>query len=178
MRTKNLEVPANENGHPQERGCRNTGVHHVGLYAKDPAASAAFYRDILGMQLVGGSGPEHPFGASAFVCSRPDEESHEIALLDNPTLAHVAFKVSSLKEFRSVYARVLERKIAIKFAYNHGVSFAFYFDDPDGHLIEVYWPTGRLDYRQPYLEPLDLTKSDEQLLAQVSGSAARRPWAA
>jgi catechol-2,3-dioxygenase len=32
------------------------------------------------------------------------------------------------------------RGIPIKFAFNHWVSFAFYFDDPDGHMIEVYWP--------------------------------------
>jgi len=136
------------------------------LYTKDPAASADFYRHILRMQLVGGSGPDYPYGASAFLSSRPDQESHEIALFENPAFAHVAFKVSSLEEFRSVYARVLERKIAVKFAFNHGVSFAFYFDDPDGHMIEVYWPTGALDYQQPYLEPLDLTKSNEQLLEQ------------
>gem|GEM_PF-6555235 len=24
----------------------------------------------------------------------------------------------------------------------HHESFAFYFDDPDGNMIEVYWPTG------------------------------------
>jgi catechol-2,3-dioxygenase len=168
MNTSSLKVPTNENGHSQRCGCRNTGVHHVGLYAKDPAVSAAFYSDILGMQPVGGSGPEYPLGASAFVCSRPDEEPHEIALFANPTLAHLAFKVSSLEEFRSVYARVLDRNIAVKFAFNHGVSFAFYFDDPDGHMVEVYWPTGALDYRQPYAESLDLTKSDEQLLERVN----------
>ena len=38
-------------------GCRNTGIHHVGLRAKNPAASAEFYRDVLGMEIVGG---EHP----------------------------------------------------------------------------------------------------------------------
>jgi catechol-2,3-dioxygenase len=157
-----------ENGDSQRCACRNTGVHHVGLYAKDPAASAAFYCDILGMQVVGGSGPEHPLGSSAFVCSRPDQESHEIALLANRTSAHVAFKVSSLDELRSVYARVLERKIPVKFVFNHGVSFAFYFDDPDGNMIEVYWPTGDLSWRQPYAEPLDLTKSDEVLLEQLA----------
>jgi catechol 2,3-dioxygenase-like lactoylglutathione lyase family enzyme len=27
--------------------CQNTGVHHVGQYAKNPAASAEFYRDLL-----------------------------------------------------------------------------------------------------------------------------------
>ena len=148
--------------------CRNSGVHHVGLYARDPAATAEFYRNILGMQIVGGSGADHPFGASAFLCSRSDEESHEIALFANPLFAHVAFKVSSLAELRSFHARVVERQIPIKFAFNHGVSFAFYFDDPDGHLIEVYWPTGELDsYRQPYGEPLDLTQPDEVLLRQI-----------
>ena len=148
--------------------CRNRGVHHVGLHANDPAATAEFYRDILGMQIVGGSGADHPLGASAFLCSRPDEESHEIALFANPMFAHVAFKVSSLAELRSFHARVVERQIPIKFAFNHGVSFAFYFDDPDGHMIEVYWPTGELDsYRQPYGEPLDLTQPDEVLLRQI-----------
>ena len=155
-----------------KHSCRNTGVHHVGLHAKDPAATAEFYRSLLGMQIVGGSGPEHPVGASAFLSSRPDEESHEIALFANPIYAHVAFKVPSLAELRSLHARVVERKIPIKFTFNHGVSFAFYFDDPDGHMVEVYWPTGApQSYRQPHVEPLDLTQSDELLSEQ----AARGP---
>ncbi len=157
--------------------CRNTGVHHVGLYAKDLAATAEFYRDLLGMQIVGGSDADHPLGASAFLCSRPEEESHEIALFANAIYAHVAFKVASLAELRSVHARVVEKGLPIKFAFNHGVSLAFYFEDPDGHLIEIYWPTGALDaYRQPYAEPLDLTLSDEALLQQVGlTSAATAP---
>src|SRR5215472_1241104 len=153
--------------------CRNTGIHHVGLHAKEPAATAEFYRDMLGMQIVGGSGPDHPLGASAFLSSRPDQESHEIALFANPLFAHVAFKVSSLAELRAFHARVLEKQVPIKFAFNHGVSFAFYFDDPDGHTIEVYWPTGELDlYRQPHAEPLDLTQSDEVLLQRLVHASA------
>ena len=119
------------------------------------------------MQIVGGSGAGHPLGATAFLCSRSDEESHEVALFANPIFAHVAFKVSSLAELRSLHARVVEKRIPIKFAFNHGVSFAFYFEDPDGHLIEVYWPTGDLSHRQPIAEPLDLTQSDEVLLRQI-----------
>ena len=148
-------------------GCRNTGIHHVGLHVMNPAASAEFYRDVLGMTIVGGSDPDHPVGATAFLSSRPDEESHEIALFSNPALAHVAFKVSSLAELRSVYARVLERKIPIKFTANHRISFAFYFDDPDGNMIEVYWPTGDLSWGQPYAEPLDLSQPDETLLEKI-----------
>jgi len=151
------------------RGCRNTGIHHVGLRATNPAASAEFYRDVLGMRIVGGSAPDHPIGATAFLSSRPDEESHEIALFANPAFAHVAFKVPSLAELRSFYTRVVERNIPIKFLANHGVSFAFYFDDPDGNMIEVYWPTGELSRSlQPYMEPLDLSQPDEALLEKIA----------
>jgi quercetin dioxygenase-like cupin family protein/catechol 2,3-dioxygenase-like lactoylglutathione lyase family enzyme len=150
-------------------GCRNTGVHHVGLYASNPAVSAAFYKDVLGMEIIGGSSPDHPFGATAFLSSRPDEESHEIALFANPAFAHVAFKVSSLAELRSVHARILERKIPIKFAADHGVSFAFYFNDPDGNMVEVYWPTGHpANWLQPYMEPLDLSQPDGALLEKIT----------
>jgi catechol-2,3-dioxygenase len=151
-------------------GRQNTGIGHVGLRATNPAASAEFYRDVFGMEIVGGSTPDHPLGASAFVSSRPDEESHEIALVADPMFAHVAFKVSSLAEFRTFHARVVEKTIPIKFVVNHRVSFAFYFDDPDGNLIEVYWPTGDLSQRQPYIEPLDLSQPDEVLLEKITAT--------
>ena len=132
-----------------QTNCRNTGIHHVGLHATNPAASAEFYRDVLSMEIVGGSGADHPFGASAFLSSRPNEESHEVALFANPVYAHIAFKVSSLAELRSFHARIVGKSIPIKFTFNHGASFAFYFDDPDGKLIEVYWPTGATRLKQP-----------------------------
>jgi catechol-2,3-dioxygenase len=147
---------------------RNTGIGHVGLRATNLTASAEFYRDIFGMQITGGSTPDHPLGASVFLSSRPDQESHKIALFANPVYAHIAFKVSSLAELRCFHARVVEKKIPIKFVFNHHESFAFYFDDPDGNMIEVYWPTGDLSRRQPYAEPLDLSQPDEVLLQQLA----------
>jgi catechol-2,3-dioxygenase len=154
----------------KQAGRQDTGIHHVGLLATNPAASAEFYRDVLGMEIVGGSTPDHPLGATAFLSSRPDEESHEIALFANPTFAHIAFKVSSLAELRSFHARVVEKNIPIKFVFNHRVSFAFYFDDPDANMIEVYWPTGDLSWRQPHGEPLDLSQPDEVLLEKITAT--------
>jgi len=150
----------------KESHCSNTGVHHVGLYSKNPAVTAEFYRDVVGMQIVGGSSAEHPIGATAFLCSRPEEEGHEIALVANPEFRHVAFKVASLAELRSFYQRVCGRQIKVKLVFNHVSSLAFYFDDPDGNMIEVYWPTG-LEGRQPIAEPLDLTQSEEALRAKL-----------
>jgi catechol-2,3-dioxygenase len=147
---------------------QDTGIRHVGLHAANPAASAEFYRDVLGMEIVGGSTRDHPVGATAFLSSRPDEEAHEIALFANPKLAHIAFKVSSFAEFRSFHARVVEMNIPIKFVLNNGVSFSFYFDDPDGNMVEIYWATGDLSHGQPYSEPLDLSQPDEALLEKIT----------
>jgi catechol-2,3-dioxygenase len=145
---------------------QDTGIRHVGIHATNPAASAEFYRDVLGMEITGGSAPDHPLGATAFLSRRPDE-AHEIALVANPAHAHIAFKVSSLSELRSFHARVVEKNIPIKFVFNHRESFAFYFDDPDGNMIEVYWSTGELSWKQPQVEPLDLSQSDEVLLNNI-----------
>jgi catechol-2,3-dioxygenase len=57
-------------------------------------------------------------------------------------------------------------------ALNHGASLAFYFDDPEGHLVEVYWPTG-VACRPPYADPIDLTRSEEALRRDVAELAAR-----
>jgi catechol 2,3-dioxygenase-like lactoylglutathione lyase family enzyme len=167
MRTNmSEEKKKTETDGPSVGGCSNIGIHHVGLYAKDPTVTAEFYRDVMGMQIVGGSSADAPIGASAFLSSRPEEESHEIALFTNPEIRHVAFKVASLAELRSFYQRICARKLPVKMAANHGASLAFYFDDPDGNMIEVYWPTG-VKCRQPFIEPLDLTQREEALRATL-----------
>jgi catechol 2,3-dioxygenase-like lactoylglutathione lyase family enzyme len=99
------------NRSPAVFGRGDMGVRHVGLYARDPAATAEFYRDVMGMQIIGGSSADHPFGASAFLTSCPEEEAHELALFANQDFRHFAFRVASLAELRSFYDRVLDRKV-------------------------------------------------------------------
>ena len=164
------ESLAKEASAGNQAGRQDERIGHVGLHVTNPAASGEFYRDGFGMEMVGGSTPDHPVGATAFLSSRPHEEAHEIALFANPEFAHIAFKVSSLAELRSFQARVVEKNIPIKFTLNNGVSFAFYFDDPDGHMLEVYWPTGDLSHRQPFAEPLDLSQPDEALLGKLTAT--------
>jgi catechol-2,3-dioxygenase len=147
-------------------GSEMIGLCHVGMYARDPAALAEFYRDVMGMQIVGGTDESHPLGATAFLTSRPDEESHEIAIFSNPQFAHRAFKVASLAALKRFYNRIIARGVPIKLQFSHGVSIAFYFHDPEGNMIEVYWPTG-LECRQPNAQPIDLTKTEEELLEEL-----------
>lgn len=151
-----------------------SAVGHVGLYAKDPVALAKFYQAILGMTMTGGSRNNPDFGTTAFLSSRPEEETHEIIFFDNPHACHTAFKVRSLAELRDSYRHVVESGLSINASVNHGVSLAFYFDDPEGNEIEIYWPTG-LAYAsgQPYAHPIDLTLSEEALLQDVADLASR-----
>ena len=139
------------------------GLCHVGMYARNPAALAAFYRDVMGLQVVGGSDANHPLGASAFLSSRPDDESHEIAMFSNPEFVHQAFKVGSLAALKRFHRKIVGRGISIKFQFLHGVSIAFYFHDPESNMIEVYWPTG-LKHSQPCAQQIDLSKPEEELL--------------
>jgi catechol-2,3-dioxygenase len=112
------------------------GVRHVGLSARDPAALAEFYRDVLGLQVVGGSPANTPaFGATAFLSSHPAQESHDLAIVADPAFQHTAFKVRSLADLRALHQWVLGRGVPVKLALNHGASLAFYFDDSEGHLI-------------------------------------------
>jgi AraC-like DNA-binding protein/catechol 2,3-dioxygenase-like lactoylglutathione lyase family enzyme len=116
------------------------GVRHVGLSAQDPAALAEFYLDVLGLQVV--PTDTSALGATAFLSSHPAEQSLDLALFDNPAYQHTAFEVGSLADLRAFHQQVIGRGVLVKMALNHGVSLSFYFDDPEGHLIEVYWPTG------------------------------------
>jgi catechol-2,3-dioxygenase len=146
---------------------RFVGICHVGIGAKDPAALAAFYRDVMGMTVVGGSPAGHEqFGASAFLSSRPDDENHEIAIFADPYFKHTAFKVKTLAELRAFYREIRERGLPIKMQLNHGCSLAFYFDDPEGNMIEVYWPTNVHNW-QPYGDPIDLDASEDELRRDV-----------
>ena len=45
------------------------------------------------------------------------------------------------------------------------------FEDPEGHLLEVYWPTG-VPCRPRHGDPIDLTHSEEALRREVAEQAA------
>ncbi|HEV3259258.1 MAG TPA: VOC family protein [Gemmataceae bacterium] len=146
------------------------GVRHVGLTARDPAALAEFYRDVLGLQVV--PMDTAALGATAFLRSHPAEQSLDLALFANPALQHIAFEVRSLADLRAFHQRVIGRGVPVKMALNHGVSLSFYFDDPEGHLIEVYWPTG-VACRPRHGDPIGLTLAEEALRRDVAELAAR-----
>jgi catechol-2,3-dioxygenase len=146
------------------------GVGHVALSARDPATLSEFYRDVLGFQVVPTETSD--LGESAFLSSHPVDASVDLVLFANPAFQHTAFEVGSLADLRAFHERVLRRGVQVKMALNHGVSLSFYFDDPEGHLVEVYWSTG-IDCLARHGDPIDLTLPEEVLRRNVPELAAR-----
>ncbi|HXV41452.1 MAG TPA: VOC family protein [Anaerolineae bacterium] len=147
-----------------------TGLYHVGLHAKNPIQMAAFYRDVIGMQIV--SNVDVPSAQMIFLSSRPHEEAHELVFTSNPELAHVAFKVETLADLRAFYQHIVEKGLPIEAAFNHGASLAFYFRDLESNLIEIYWPTD-LASKQPDSYPIDLSLSETTLREIIADHAAQ-----
>jgi catechol-2,3-dioxygenase len=145
----------------------------VGLYASDPEALAEFYQAVLGLQVIGLSdlnaeGVRH----SIFLSVYPDADHHQLAIFANPEHQYTAFQRASLADLRTLYQRIVERGLPIRWVLNHGVSLAFYFSDPAGNLIKIYWPTG-VAYPQPHGHPIDLNQSEAALRQDVANLMAQ-----
>ena len=64
---------------------RVMGVGHVALNARDPAALAEFYREVLGFQVVPTETSD--LGENVFLSSHPAEVSVDLALFLNPAFS-------------------------------------------------------------------------------------------
>lgn len=154
-----------------------TGLGHVGLYVKDPAAMIAFYSGFLGMQVTDRGENDR----IVFLSARPEEEHHELALARSDELhtdpQQISFTVDTLADLRAFYAQIQERGYPIDRTVSHGNAFGCYFRDPEGNRVEVYWHTGK-DWPQPYGEPIDLSQSEAELRATLDAQPVyERPTA-
>jgi catechol-2,3-dioxygenase len=148
------------------------GVRHVGLLAKEPASLAVFYRDVMGMQIVRQTPPNSALGAIAFIALHPEEEDHDIVFVSNAAIAHTAFRVASLGDLLAFYRKIKDHGVPIRYCLNHIVELAFYFEDPEGHVIEIYWATGLPPVPDVHAEPIDLEVPEERLRREVERLAA------
>jgi catechol-2,3-dioxygenase len=146
-----------------------TSLGHVGVYVHDMERSVAFYRDILGLQVSDRS----PRGSVFMTAQDRLAEHHELLLVpgrNDPgnlnVLQQISFHCASLADVKEFYRVFVENKVPINRVVSHGNTVSIYAQDPDGNSVEVYWPTG-IDVPQPFGQPMDLTKSEEEILARV-----------
>jgi catechol 2,3-dioxygenase len=67
---------------------------------------------------------------------------------------------------RDYKARIDAEHLEIDRIVSHGNAFGMYFFDPEGNRIELYYKTG-YPVPQPHGDPLDLSRSDDELLSDA-----------
>lgn len=163
---------------------------HFGVYCTDIERLEDFYMRVLGFAisdagLVGGGAAK-----MTFMTRRP-REHHQFVLgagrdaNDPTTVNQVGFKAPDLTELRRVH-KILENEPEAHdvVAVNHGISWSLYFRDAEAirSIISVDTPWY---VPQPVCWPLDLSKSDDEILADTEkkcrttdGFAMRSDWRA
>ena len=153
------------------------GMRHAVLWVNDPEASAAFYGQALGLEVV------HRRGSALFLSSPASATDHDLGLFpaaSQPTpgatddqgrvgLYHIAWEVGTLAELVEAQQRLTELG-ALVGENNHGMSRSLYAKDPDGIEFEVMWevPLDLYDPDDPSNVPLDLD-------ADIARWGAERP---
>lgn len=121
-----------------------TKIGHAHLKVRDLDRSLAFYTRFFSLELV-----ERVEDKYAFLTG--SEVHHEIALqavgADAPAphalgigLYHVAFEVPDQISFARAYQALVDAGVRVA-TVDHLISWAMYFDDPDGNGLEIYWDT-------------------------------------
>jgi len=146
-----------------------TSLGHIGVYVRDIERSVAFYRDIFGLQVSDRS----PRGAVFMTAQDRLTEHHELLLAPGRNddgkvnvLQQISFHCSSLKDVKDFYRVFVENDVPINRVVSHGNTVSIYAQDPDGNSVEVYWTTG-VDVPQPFGKPMDLTKSEAEVMGQL-----------
>jgi catechol 2,3-dioxygenase len=118
-------------------------IGHVHLKVSDLERAVAFYRDVLGFEVM------HRYGDQAAFLSAGGYH-HHIGLntwesqggspppRGTTGLYHVAIRYPDRKSLADALRRLVEAKVPVTGATDHGVSEAIYLRDPDGNGIELY----------------------------------------
>ena len=152
-----------------------TRVGHVHLRVADLDRAVAFYRDVLGFDVMermpeaaflSAGGYHHHLGLNTW-----ESRGGRPAPPGSTGLYHVAFLYPTRPALATVLARVLRHGVALDGASDHGVSVAIYLRDPDGNGIELYWDRPRSEWPVDPSGRLAMTSTRVDLRALLSEAA-------
>jgi catechol 2,3-dioxygenase len=111
----------------------------VGLVVRNLDLVSDYYRELLGLSVLERSGRMVRLGAGGVTLleleHRPDAKPDDDRTAG---LYHTAFLMPTREDHARWILRLAQSRIPITGASDHGVSEAFYLDDPEGNGIEVY----------------------------------------
>src|SRR5438874_9454526 len=118
-------------------------IGHVHLKVSDLERAIAFYRDVLGFELMQQLGSQAAFLSAGGYHHHIGLNTWESAGASPPPrgttgLYHVAIRFPDRKTLAQAVRAVLDAGIQLDGASDHGVSEAIYLRDPDQNGIELY----------------------------------------
>jgi catechol 2,3-dioxygenase len=152
----------------------------VGLIARDLDLLTNYYRDLLGLSVLERTDRMARLGVDGVTLleieHRPD------ALPDDPATAglyHTAFLMPTRQDHARWIMHIARNRVPITGASDHGVSEAFYLDDPEGNGIEVYndrpaerwhWENGLVVMQTNHLDVESILAEIDQATATYSSA--------
>lgn len=153
-------------------------LSHVGIYIHDLEKMLDFYTGTLGFFITDQGAAK---GAHVVFLSRNPTDHHQLALVTGRKTAveehmvqQVSFRVESLAALKDLFPIVQAAPISDMQPVFHGVSYSLYFRDPEGNRLEFFADT-QWYVAQPCLQPLDFTKSVDQIHAETKAYAESQP---
>ncbi|MCT4684689.1 MAG: VOC family protein [Roseicyclus sp.] len=118
-------------------------IGHVHLKVSDLERSIAFYRDVIGLDVMQRYGTQAAFLSAGGYHHHIGLNTWESAGGPRPPrnavgLYHTAFLYPDRPSLARAFRQALHAGVEIEGAADHGVSEAIYFSDPDGNGIELY----------------------------------------
>jgi catechol-2,3-dioxygenase len=142
-------------------------LNHAVLYVRDAQASAQWYSDTFGFEVI----TEMP-GTAAFLRAAGSDNHHDLGLFSvGPNaprpergrvgLYHLAWQVGSIRDLVTARNTLRERG-AYTGESDHGATKSIYGQDPDGNEFEIMWMVPRDEWgrheHDAVVERLDLDK--------------------
>jgi catechol-2,3-dioxygenase len=166
-------------------------LNHAVVYVREVAKSVAFYRDVLGFEVVMSMG-----GKAAFLRAGDSTNDHDLGLFEvgaqagasgagrtTVGLYHLAWEVDTLRDLESTRDRLAQAGALVGMS-DHSTTKSLYGQDPDGLEFEIVWlvPADLLDDAalagRERIQPLDLAREIERYGADTrSGVGVSRATA-
>ena len=152
----------------------------IGLIARDLDRLTNFYRDLLGLTVLERTGRLSRLGVGDTTLIEIEHRPN--AKPDDPAQAglyHTAFLMPTRQDHARWITHIAKARVPISGASDHGVSEAFYLDDPEGNGIEVYndRPRERWNWENGLVTMPTKQLDIEAILREIDPASASYPAA-
>lgn len=153
---------------------------HFGIYVTNLDRMVAFYTEVFGLTITDRGEGRTFKNTLVFMSASPDQHHQLVIASGRPaeatfsTVMQISFPVPSIQHLRDAWKAAETRGATQIRGLNHGNALSVYMLDPEGNTVEVYIDMP-FYVSQPHGDPLDLSRSDEDILRETEAICRADP---